>query len=116
MNKREVGNQYEDLAVAYLLKQGYHIVKRNFRCKMGEIDMIAYDQDYLCFIEVKYRFNNQAGVPAEAVSFYKQKRITQTAKYYMMLEQIYEDTPCRFDVVECYPERIAIIKNAFDAV
>ena len=55
MNKRQVGTQYESMAVQYLTEAGYHILERNFRCRTGEIDIIAKDGAYLVFVEVKYR-------------------------------------------------------------
>ena len=55
MNKRKTGTAYEKKAAAYLKEKGYHILKRNYRCPLGEIDLIAEENGYLVFIEVKYR-------------------------------------------------------------
>ena len=57
MNKRQLGTVYEQKAAAYLQQQGYEIMECNFRCRMGEIDIIAREGEYLCFVEVKYQIN-----------------------------------------------------------
>jgi putative endonuclease len=113
MNKREVGSRFEQRAADFLMEHGYVILEYNFRSKMGEIDLIAKDEDYLCFIEVKFRSNLQKGFPAEAITPQKIKRIIRTAQFYMLLHKIPEDTPCRFDVVDILKDNITLIKNAF---
>ena len=85
--------------VEYLESLGYHILVRNFRCRFGEIDLIAKQDDTYIFIEVKYRTGRTAGDPTSAVDGKKQKKISKTADYYRMLHQIPMDVPCRFDVV-----------------
>ena len=55
MNKRQLGQENEYLALKYLTNKGYKIIKRNYRCKLGEIDLIAKKDDRIIFIEVKYR-------------------------------------------------------------
>lgn len=115
-NKRNIGNEYEEKAVEYLKTLGYQILEQNFRCRMGEIDIIGRDGKYLSFIEVKYRVNEQSGSPGEAVNYSKQKRITRTALFYMMSNELYDDTPVRFDVVTCKPDEIQVVKNAFEAI
>ena len=59
MNKRQIGSGYELKASDYLTKKGYQIIERNYRCRIGEIDIIAIERDCLCFIEVKYRKNEK---------------------------------------------------------
>ena len=71
-NRRAIGTEYETLACEYLIRHGYQILCRNFRCRQGEIDIIARDRDYLVFIEVKYRRDEHEGDPAEAVDARKQ--------------------------------------------
>lgn len=112
-NCRAVGSEYETLACEYLIQQGYRILHRNFRCRQGEIDLIARDQGYLVFIEVKYRRNRGEGDPSEAVDARKQARILHTARYYMTRYHIPEDTPCRFDVVTVLGSRVRLIRDAF---
>ncbi|PNV63865.1 YraN family protein [Clostridium sp. chh4-2] len=113
MNKRETGGCYEEMAAAYLEKEGYHIIERNYYTRQGEIDIVARDGEYLVFIEVKYRNNLKKGHPAEAVTYQKQQRIRKSARYYMYEHRISEDMPCRFDVVSILKEEIQLFKNAF---
>ena len=94
-------------------RHGYQILCRNFRCRQGEIDIIARDRDYLVFIEVKYRRDEHEGDPAEAVDARKQARIFRTARYYMTRYHISEDTPCRFDVVAVLGSNVRLIRDAF---
>lgn len=112
-NCREIGTKEEALAAAFLKKQGYQIVEQNFRCRLGEIDIIARDGSVLVFLEVKYRKNDRYGNPAEAVTFRKQQKICKVADYYRMIHRISERQPCRFDVVAIQGEAIRLIQNAF---
>ena len=112
-NRRAIGTDYETLACEYLTRHGYQILCRNFRCRQGEIDIIAKDRDYLVFIEVKYRRDEHEGDPAEAVDARKQARILRTARYYMTRYHISEDTPCRFDVVAVLGSNVRLIRDAF---
>ncbi len=113
MNNRAVGTKFEQKAAEYLEKNGYHILSKNFRCKIGEIDLIAKSEGYLCFIEVKYRSGMTKGFPSEAITPTKIRRITRTAEFYMLLYKLPQDTPCRFDVVVILDNDMSIIKNAF---
>lgn len=103
------------MACDYLKKRDYKILERNFRCRSGEIDIIALDQDYLVFIEVKYRKDKAFGSPRESVNYYKQRNITKVASYYLLINNAY-DYNCRFDVVEITGEHIELIKDAFSPV
>lgn len=116
MNNRKLGSSYEQRAAEYLLQQGYTILERNFRCRLGEIDLIGRDGAYLCFIEVKFRSDTGKGYPAEAITPTKIHRITKTAQYYMLTHNIAENTACRFDLVLILDSEISLIKNAFDAI
>ena len=89
------------------------MVARNYRCHTGEIDLIAKDGETLVFVEVKYRRGNRAGRPEEAVDFRKQKKISQTAAWYLKEKGLSLDTPCRFDVVAITPEEIRVFPDAF---
>ncbi len=114
MNNRALGTEYEEKAANHLIKNGYTILERNFRSKSGEIDIIAQNDGYLCFIEVKYRSSYSKGYPAEAITPNKMRRITRTAMFYMLLHKLPENTPCRFDAVVILDHDITLIKNAFD--
>ena len=94
--------------------RGAYIKERNFRCRMGEIDLIIRDGRYLAFVEVKYRRTEECGWAAEAVDARKQRVISRVAQFYLHRYGYPEDTPCRFDVVAIDGERIQWIKNAFD--
>ena len=116
INKRAVGTVYEKAAGSYLVQQGYEILEYNFRCRMGEIDIIAKDGEYLVFVEVKYRSSERAGNPLEAVDIRKQRIISKVASYYCLTHGYGESSPCRFDVVAINGEEYILIKNAFDYV
>ena len=116
MNKREVGSDREKAAVKYLIQQGYKIRQTNYSCRTGEIDIVAEEDGYLCFIEVKYRADDSNGFPEDAVDARKAKKITRTALVYMTQNGLPENIPCRFDVVAMLGDRITLIRNAFDAV
>lgn len=117
MNKRKTGDWYEQMAVRYLETEGYEILERNYRCRFGEIDIVAKDgrgdNASLVFVEVKYRSSLQFGSPFEAVNLKKQRTIIQTAKYYMKERTIGTDMGIRFDVVGILGRDIKLIKNAF---
>lgn len=113
MNQRSLGGSYEQMAADFLSKHGYQILERNFRCRTGEIDIIARDGDFLAFVEVKYRSSMNYGGPMAAVGLKKQHTISRTAAFYLLARHMRMDTPCRFDVVGILPDRIVLQKNAF---
>ncbi|MCI8294113.1 MAG: YraN family protein [Hespellia sp.] len=112
-NKRAVGAAYERLASQYLEESGYRILEQNYRCRSGEIDLIALDGEYLVFCEVKYRKNLCTGHPLEAVNEKKQRIISKCAGHYIMGHHL-GDRPCRFDVIGICGEEITLVKNAFE--
>ena len=119
-NKRDprigTGQTGEDLAVCYLKNQGYTIVERNYRMRMGEIDIIARDGESLVFVEVKTRRSSRFGSPFEAVDFRKQQQISRVALAFMTQHRCGE-VPVRFDVIGVHLEespRVELIKNAFE--
>lgn len=114
-NKRSIGKEYEQKAVAYLKLQGYRIIETNFQCRTGEIDIIAKQDRYLVFIEVKYRINSAKGMPHEAIDIRKIKKISKTAQYYMLINNIFMGTPCRFDALLILNQEITLIQDAFQA-
>ena len=77
-----MGTAYEKLAGAYLEQQGYEILEYNYRCRMGEIDIVARQGGYLVFVEVKYRSGDEKGNAAEAVRTANQRTICRVAVYY----------------------------------
>lgn len=113
MLKREIGDKGEDRAVKELKKKGYKIIERNFNVpKIGEIDIIAKDRDYLVFVEVRLRKDAFHGTAAETVDIYKQRRIIKAARVYLKKNELC-DVPARFDVVSITDGELEIIKNAF---
>lgn len=95
-------------------KQGLLVIEKNFRCRSGEIDLIAKDGKYLVFVEVKYRHTGERGWASAAVDWRKQKAVSRTAEFYLFKQGYGLDTPCRFDVVAIDGDRIEWIQNAFN--
>jgi putative endonuclease len=99
----------EAVAAEYLRKKRYHILATGYRCRYGEIDIIASDKKYLVFVEVKLRKGNTFADAKEFVDFRKQNRLRTTASLY--LSQNPTDLQPRFDVIEIYaPEGISTKK------
>lgn len=118
MDKKELGNKGEDFAAEYYRKLGYNITARNYSCRGGEIDIIAEDEEYIIFVEVKSRSENALYHPSEAVDLNKQKRLTIAATKYLA-ETENEKQP-QFDIFEAYATngrifKIRRIENAFEA-
>lgn len=111
-NNRKIGRNYEIAAAYYLEQSGYEILECNYRCKSGEIDLIAREGEYLVFCEVKYRKYGDKGNPFEAVNRKKQRTIIRCAQWYM-LEHNLKDIPCRFDVIGISGKEIYLLRNAF---
>lgn len=112
-NKRSVGAAKEEQAAAYLQEQGATLLAKNFYFRGGELDLVAKDGEYVCFIEVKYRKSRAYGFPEEAVTAAKQRKIIQGAKLFLYQNHYPADTPCRFDVISVYQEEITWMKDAF---
>lgn len=117
--KIATGKEGEKIAAAYLEKNGYRIIEVNFRCTIGEIDIIAKEKNDLVFVEVKTRKSTALGYPEQAVGMRKQKKMSQLALWYMQKRKIV-DTNARFDVVAItlIPENneVRLIQNAFDFI
>ena len=118
MNK--AGEWGENKVCEYLRRKGYTILHRNFRGLLegkiiGEIDIIALEQEMILVVEVKMRSYGDCGTAAEAVDFRKQKRICYTFNYYRMQRRLAENTAVRFDVIEVDKDfRCHWIQNAFE--
>lgn len=116
--KNQLGNYGENLASEYIQKIGYKILDIRFRCKTGEIDIVAKDKNYIVFIEVKARYSNYFGFPRESVNFTKRTRLIRTAQYYIHSKNLYNNS-FRFDVVEVFfnsndnSSSLELIKDAF---
>ena len=115
VNKRKVGAFYEELAADYLISQGVMILERNYRNRLGEIDLIGMTADgWLIFVEVKYRSSEYSGNPLAAVDSKKQWVISRVAVEYLKNRYRSMDVRCRFDVVGIERDEICWVKNAFD--
>lgn len=101
VTKLELGKNGENVACQCLEKQGFCIIQRNFKCKVGEIDIIATDKNELVFIEVKTRCSRQYGEAREAVTEVKKKHIKKATEFYIHTNRL-ENCCVRFDVMELY--------------
>ena len=112
-----LGKKGEDLAIAQLRALKYKILERNFKCALGEIDIIAREKDTLVFVEVKTRRTRDFGGPAAAVNERKQRQLSRVALTYLNMKKL-PQMPARFDVVavELIPPapRIEVLRDAFE--
>lgn len=118
MSNPLLGKKGEAAAARYYLNRGYILVAHNFRCRLGELDLILQKDGVLVIAEVKTRSHVTAGTPAEAVTYAKRQRILNAAKYYISCTMESESS-VRFDVVEVVPlpqggYGVHCIFNAFD--
>jgi putative endonuclease len=116
----ELGERGEKAAAKYLRRHGYKVLVRRFRTRSGEIDIVCRHQDWLVFVEVKTREDEQMGAPADAVDRIKQRHMTKVALDYLRLLD-YPEVKFRFDIVEVLlqhgarkPNDIRLIQNAFE--
>jgi putative endonuclease len=106
------GEQSEQQACAYLLKQGLSLVETNFNCKYGELDIIMKDANTLIFVEVRFRKSNKYGGALESITKKKQDKIMAATQFYLMKNKL--NSAVRFDVVALSNDAdICWIKNAF---
>lgn len=112
-----MGKAGEDLAERYLKRQGYAIVERNYRCPLGEIDLIALNKRVVVFVEVKTRRVDTSGAPLESVNAVKQRRLKRAALHYLNKHRLH-DRDIQFDVVgislRSDPPAVQHIRHAFD--
>ena len=113
-HRRELGARAERSAVDLLVAAGYRIVDRNFRCKAGEIDIVARDGDILVFVEVRSRSDGEHGGAVEMIGRAKQRQVVRVARVYLAAaEPAFEQ--CRFDVVAITGGKAILIQDAFRA-
>jgi putative endonuclease len=120
INLRQVlGKQGEEVAERYLMKKGYKLVERNYRCAAGEVDLIVLDRRVIVFVEVKTRSGDRFGSPLEAVELRKQRKMIRAAQLFLSQKGLHQ-RDARFDVVGIsWPHGKPIvehIENAFEAV
>jgi putative endonuclease len=106
------GVYYEDLALRYLMQQGLKLKERNYLCKLGELDLLMQDSEFLVIVEVRYRKNNFYGGAIESITKTKQKKIIAATQHYLQQSKI--KSSIRFDVVGITGESAPVwIKSAF---
>ena len=110
--KQEQGRQWEDAALAYLGRHGLVLVEANFRCKLGEIDLILCDSTTLVFVEVRQRAAGAQVSAAASIGPSKIRRIIRAAQVY--LQRFDRLPPCRIDVVAINGEHIEWLRNAIE--
>ena len=115
VNKKALGEKGEEIAAKYLKNCGMEIITMNYRCKIGEIDIIAREGNTYVICEVKYRSSSMSGTPFEAVDYKKQRIISRCALFYITKHKV-TDVPCRFDVIGVTDKEVEVIKNAFDYI
>jgi len=113
MNTSSQGALAEERTARYLSDKGYHILARNFHATGGEIDIVAFYNKILIFVEVKERASEDFGGPIMAVTHAKQKRIAQAALQFIKMNKNISHNTIRFDVVCILPKGIEHIENAF---
>ena len=117
MNSGKLGDKGELLTQKWYKKRGYKLLERNYRCRMGEIDLIVSQPGMLVFVEVKTRSAGSIAAPKEWVNIPKQRRIIAAAQHYLAQAEC-EETFIRFDVAEVMPDTfgryaVQVIENAF---
>lgn len=112
--KRIKGDDKERLAEEFLSAKGFELIERNFNCKSGEIDLIMKDGEYLVFVEVRYRENNEFGGALASITPSKQRKFHRAAEFYLIKHFKNSPPACRIDAVGIEGENeIEWVKNAF---
>lgn len=118
LDRKQLGRKGEDIASAYLVKKGFKILHKNYRCFLGELDIVAQKGSTIIFTEVKTRSTKAFGYPEESVNRIKRKKIIRLAEYYLNTYKI-RNVDCRFDVFSIFwnetgkCENMVHIPNAF---
>jgi putative endonuclease len=112
---QQLGFAAEEHARKYLGEQGLTWLESNYRCRLGEIDLIMRDKEYLVFVEVRARTSKAYGGAVESVTQSKRQKLLRTATLYLQTKKLYDKQPCRFDVLSLdgVLPQITWIKNAF---
>ncbi|GAB6180625.1 YraN family protein [Desulfotomaculum defluvii] len=120
LQRKALGKKGEEEACKFIHKLGYRLLERNYRCKLGELDIIAWDPiGMLVFLEVRSRSGNSFGIPEESINSTKKNKLRVLARYFLMARSEFTSVSCRFDIVAVHFNRdgevkkINHIKNAF---
>jgi putative endonuclease len=115
--RQDLGRRGEAVAEAFLRARRYTIVARNYRCRAGEIDLVALDGPTLVFVEVRSRRGTARGTPLESVDGRKQARVARVARHFLAV-QGWNDRDARFDVIgirfEVEPPAVDHVAGAFE--
>jgi putative endonuclease len=118
MNNKTLGKIGEDYATQFLRKNGYAVLRRNWRCALGEIDIVAQEKDFIAFVEIKTRKSASFGPGYSSVNSAKQLKLIKLAHMYLKRYGL-SDRPCRIDIISIDMERdgsvlnIELLKDAF---
>ena len=107
---QQSGQAGEDRALEHLSGQGLRLLERNFRCKVGEIDLVMQDRDSLVFVEVRRRDSYSHGGAGASITRAKQRRLVRAAQFYLLRYR--HLPPCRFDVVAIDADGLSWLRNA----
>lgn len=116
MNTRVIGREWEEEALKRLQAAGLTLLDRNYRCRLGELDLVLRDGDGVAFVEVRFRRRDDFGSGAESVGKSKRRRLIAAAQHYLQRHPELADLPCRFDVIAIGPgasPQVEWIRNAF---
>lgn len=115
--RKAIGIWGEELALSHLIGRGLQLVLRNYRCKLGEIDLVMMDAGTLILVEVRYRASNDYGGAAASITWEKQRKLVKAAEHLLMKRADLRRYPARFDVVAITTDsgdtKIDWIKSAF---
>lgn len=118
IRRKLMGRQGEDVATHYLEKNNYQLLCRNYSCRLGELDIVAYERDVIVFVEVRSRSSGDYGLPQESITNRKKMKLRQLAWHYLKAVGK-TNASCRFDVIaiqfdrEGRVKRLDHIENAF---
>ncbi|MCR4392957.1 MAG: YraN family protein [Dehalococcoidales bacterium] len=119
MERKSTGQLGENIAREFLKKKGYNILEKNYRCREGEVDIIARKGEYLVFVEVRTRTNQNFGIPEESINIEKERHLLVAANHYLQQNRR-ADCAWRIDVVAIElnrdngVKRIELIENAVE--
>lgn len=116
--KSLLGRRAEELAAAELKRRGCEVIETNYRCRYGEIDIIAQNGRTIIFVEVRSRRSTEPAYPSESVTRKKQSKLILTAQHYLSAKNYPSDQDCRFDVIavnfeQGKPVAVEVIEDAF---
>ncbi len=118
LDRAELGRQAEEQACNFLLRRGLTLVERNYRCRLGELDLVMRHADTTVFVEVRYRGGTALVSATASVDRHKQARLIAAAQHYLQQHPAAARGPCRFDVIAVAPtageNRVEWITNAFE--